>query len=141
MEALTALRSGLQLSPRACTHLPVLLSLGLLRPPSKYETSPNLSLAASRNALRALEYLSQRSATFRTVLSAGPHSHTELFTSCCSHLVVSSPRARRSRSHQRVQTVERSRSVDAPGKARMNSSFRDCHQVNRYRRCVYCQAL
>jgi hypothetical protein len=81
MEALTTFRSGFRLSRALSTNLPVFASLRPLYPPNRYEASPHLSQAASRNALRASVYRSQRSSTCSTVSSPRPHSHTGLSAS------------------------------------------------------------
>jgi len=52
-----------------------------IHPPNKHDASPHLSPAASRNALRASAYHSQRSSTCSTVSSPRPHSHAGLSAS------------------------------------------------------------
>jgi len=62
-------------------HSSRLASLRPLYPPNRYEALPYLSPAASRNALRASAYRSQRSSTCSTVSSPRPHSHAGLSAS------------------------------------------------------------
>jgi len=78
MEDLTTFGSGLQLSHEPSTVLPVMTSLRPLHPPSKYGSSSYLSPAASRKALRASAYRSQRSSTYSTASSPRPHLHAGL---------------------------------------------------------------
>jgi hypothetical protein len=81
MEALTTFRSGFQLSRGLSTKLPVLASLRLFHPSSKYEASPHLLPAASRNSLWASAYRSQRSSTCSTVSLPRLHLHVGLSAS------------------------------------------------------------